>query len=212
MSDGVAEELRLGVTGHRPNRLEGVDIAVLRRCIREVLLAIASAAGNVTVLSSLAEGADRLVAWEALAAGQRLICPLPFPRDAYEHDFPTVASRAEYHALLGRAGEVIELPGTRDTPEAADAAYTAAGHYILGASDVLLAVWDGGLPRGSGGTAHIVEDARARRIPVIWISTQTPHQVCTLIDDRDTGHHGDTPDAVSSLIADHFQHRRRLPS
>src|ERR1700719_1046478 len=41
----------------------------------------------IIVLSSLAEGADRLIAEVAMEHGAKLIAPLPMPLDEYRHDF-----------------------------------------------------------------------------------------------------------------------------
>ena len=179
MSECTNRGVCVGVTGHRPDRLVGSAIDDLRGCMRDVITTILTASpnGRVTVLSPLAEGADRIVALEALAAGCELSCPLPFPQDEYLRDFATAASRAEFRALLGRATEVIELPGSRATPEGTEAAYAAVGGYIVGASDLLIAIWDGGSAHGSGGTADVVAAAVASRVPVVWIGALAPHQI-----------------------------------
>ena len=168
----------------------GADFAVLRARVREILAAIQRLvveavqveqpgdAGDRAILlliSPLAEGADRLVAQEAVAVGFTLHCPLPFAREEYAVDFTTPASRAEYHALLRQAAEVVELPGSRETPEDKEAAYAAVGRLVLTRSDLVIAIWDGQAARGSGGTGHIVEEARRRDIPVVWIASRSPH-------------------------------------
>jgi hypothetical protein len=43
--------------------------------------------------------------------------------------------------------------------EAREDAYARAGHAIVDASDVLVALWDGKPARGRGGTAEIVQYA-----------------------------------------------------
>jgi hypothetical protein len=178
-------ELRVGVTGHRPGRLEGANYQQLRTSIREVLSVIASAVGirQKIVLSSLAEGADRLVAQEALEAGYQLVCPLPFSQAEFKRDFSGVASRAEYAALLSRASRVIELDGSRETPERNDAAYAASGQYIVECADVVVAIWDGEKARGSGGTADIIRRALERGVPVVWIISHAPHSALILSRD-----------------------------
>ena len=69
------------------------------------------------VVSSLAVGADRVVAHEVLAEkGARLEATLPFPREEYLRDFTTAASREEFLELLGQASAVTVVPdaGRRD--------------------------------------------------------------------------------------------------
>lgn len=167
MIESVAPGLRpltIGVTGHRvlaePHRVEaGVDEA-LRRIDQAF-------PGRVrTVLSSLAEGSDRLVARRALARhGTRLVALLPLPRADYLGDFATEESRREFEELLGRADEVREPPASRPRPEA----YDVAGRDLLGRSDVVIAVWDGQAAQGQGGTGAVVAEARARGLPIAWV-------------------------------------------
>jgi len=118
------------------------------------------------VLSSLAEGADRLLAERLLLLpGARLRVPLPLPQEEYSKDFVTSHSREEFIRLLGRAERVIQMPPAADREEA----YLSAGNYVLENSDVLLALWDGESAQGKAGTAEIVALARARKLPLIWI-------------------------------------------
>ncbi|HJQ85626.1 MAG TPA: hypothetical protein VKA21_16170 [Candidatus Binatia bacterium] len=120
----------------------------------------------MTVVSSLAEGADRLVVEEAIAGfGAGLIVPLPLPCAEYEKDFASPESRATFTRLLARASEVVPLP---PAPARAEA-YAAAGRYVEAASDVLLAVWDGRPGQGRAGTAEVVAAARRRGLPLAWV-------------------------------------------
>lgn len=152
----------IGVTGHRG--LPAAEAARIRASVRRALTAVA---GPGTVLASpLAEGADRLAAEEALALGLALFAPLPFARAEYERDFAKPGSLAAFRALLARAGGVEELRGLR-TDEGA--AYEAVGRRVLALSDGLVAVWDGLPPRGRGGTAQVVAEARGAGVPVLWI-------------------------------------------
>ena len=80
-------------------------------------------AATFSVMSSLAEGADRLIARAAMnRLGARLYVPLPLPFEVYVQDFGDSstldheASIAEFDELLGRADRYFELPlefGTR---------------------------------------------------------------------------------------------------
>jgi len=94
------------VTGHRdvPDE-EAVAVRVREALarIRELRPASDATPVALTVVSSLAEGADRLVAREVLAAGGELEVPLPLAVDDYELDFETETSRAEFRQLLERA-------------------------------------------------------------------------------------------------------------
>jgi hypothetical protein len=153
----------IGVTGHRilaeVDRLEtGLD-EVVRRLE-------ATFPDAWTVISALAEGSDRLVSNRLLARpATRLVVVLPVERRDYETDFETEASRAEFHDLLGRAAEVIEV-----APQPSrDEAYEAGGLTVLERADVLVAIWDGQRAQGRGGTGGVVAKVRERGLPLAWV-------------------------------------------
>jgi hypothetical protein len=171
--------LRIGVSGHRvPPKLPEESEAPLRAHIDRILAAVAAAARKANtatefvIASSLAEGSDRIVAEAGLAAGFALQAILPFARAEYERDFETEMSRREFETLLVRAGDVLELDGTADQRPRA---YEAAGLFMLANIDVLIAIWDGAVAAGIGGTAQIVERAVADGIAVVWIEPTHPN-------------------------------------
>jgi hypothetical protein len=170
--------LRIGVSGHRvPPKLPEESEAPLRAHIDRILAAVAAAARKantateLVIVSSLAEGSDRIVAEAGLAAGFALQAILPFARAEYERDFETEMSRREFETLLVRAG-VLELDGAADQRPGA---YEAAGLFMLANIDVLIAIWDGAVAAGIGGTAQIVERAIADGIVVVWIEPTHPN-------------------------------------
>jgi len=176
----------LGVTGHRVDLLPAEDVPQLRRTVRNVLDGLARAStGPLTLVSSLAEGADQLVAEEALAAGYQLVSPLPFARDLYERDFAREVTLETFRRLLDQASEVVELPGERTSSEADRAAYAEAGERMLEQVDVLLAIWNGAAARGTGGTAEIIASAGERGLPTVWIHASSPHDVQVLAADEE---------------------------
>ena len=67
-------------------------------------------ASPLVMLSSLAEGADRLTARIAFRSNMRLVAVLPLPQDRYEEDFTTPEVLNEFRALLERSIGVIRLP------------------------------------------------------------------------------------------------------
>lgn len=153
----------IGVTGHRAltdvDRIEaGLDKAVG--------LLEQAYPGRWTVVSALAEGADRLVARRLLArVATRLVAVLPLDRENYESGFATEASRREFAELVDLADEVVQIPPqpTRDQ------AYEAGGQAVLARADALVAVWDGNDAQGIGGTGAIAAAARERGVPLAWI-------------------------------------------
>ena len=78
--------LVIGVTGHRD--LLPAETADLERMVRGFLVALIARhpALPLSIMTPLAEGADRLVALEARNLGIPLIVPLPMPRDLYVQD------------------------------------------------------------------------------------------------------------------------------
>jgi hypothetical protein len=171
--------LRIGVSGHRvPPKLPEESEAPLRALVDRTLAAIAATARQantasaLVIVSALAEGSDRIVAAAGLAAGFALQAVLPFAKAEYERDFETPMSRSEFEELLGRACDVFELDGAADERPRA---YEAAGLFMLANIDVLVAIWDGGVAAGIGGTAQIVERAIADGIAVVWIEPSHPN-------------------------------------
>lgn len=154
----------IGVTGHRKltneeQLLSGVDQALNH--IQE-----AFPKSENTIISPLAEGADRLVAWRAMANnGANLVVPLPLDVEEYMLDFSKISSKAEFVTLLEQAAQVIELPPMENR----EVSYLAAGLYVLKHSDVLIAIWDGLPARGPAGTGQIVARAREQQKPLVWV-------------------------------------------
>jgi hypothetical protein len=156
----------IGVTGHRKLENSSALAAQIRRVVEQI--AKKDSARILRALSSLAEGADRLVADEILRfPGAELEVALPLPKSEYAKDFASADSRAEFERLLARACRVVELPAAPSR----NAAYFNAGRYVVDHCDVLIALWDGKPARGLGGTAEVVEYARSRRRELYWIHT-----------------------------------------
>jgi hypothetical protein len=154
----------VGVSGHR----NLPDIEAVTNAIDMALRTIFAAYGDdsLQVISPLAEGTDRVVVWRAMENYEvRLVVPLPLEMSDYMLDFKSISSKAEFVTLLEQADKIFELPA-EDTREAC---YLAAGMYVLDHSDVLIVVWDGAPPRGMGGTAEIVAEARRRGMPIAWV-------------------------------------------
>jgi hypothetical protein len=174
--------VRIGVTGHRTLENEPALEALVLKALALQTLSAASRTGQViyTILSCLAEGADRLVARVLLQhAGAKLEAVLPLTLDDYLKDFRTPASRNEFYQLLAECSAPVFLRAApirddSDDPkkqaELRNAAYEAAGRYVVDHCDVLFALWDGRPSRGRGGTTEIVAYARKqrRRIIRIW--------------------------------------------
>lgn len=118
-----------------------------------------------TVVSNLAEGADRLVAEIVLArAGSQLEVVLPMAAEDFVNDFEAEASRQQFIRLVQQAASVTVVAQVDGEPR--EAAYERAGQTMVDGCDVLVALWDGAPSRGRGGTAEIIQYALDRDILV----------------------------------------------
>ena len=166
--------LVIGVTGHRDLRDE--DIPRLEQEVTAIIVGLRhgylGADTPIIVLSSLAEGADRLVARVALAHGAHLVAPMPMPVEEYRRDFEPglkPGNTAEFEELLGKAIAVPVMPFTpgnslqavRDDRAKRNEQYRAVGLFIVQHCNVLIALWDGDSENMSaGGTAEVVSFKR----------------------------------------------------
>jgi hypothetical protein len=186
--------IRVGVTGHRklddPEMLSQRISQVLENDIFNLfdeesikdISRVSKTPVAYTILTPLAEGADRLVAREALKLPfSRIEVVLPLVKEDYLLDFTSTQSKKEFQELLLKARRPIAL---RDKIISADTAvddpekerrqaYRKVGEYVVDNSDVVVALWDEKKSKKKGGTADIVEYAKKRRRPLIIISTIT---------------------------------------
>jgi hypothetical protein len=188
---------RIGIVGHRPNRLKEADFPLLRKQVVSLLEEIRAAVGQfgsanrdlyadqppvLRVVSPLAEGSDRLVAEQAIRLGYELSCPMPFFHEEFEKDFTGERSMepdslARFRELLSMAEKetalvTFEQQGSR---EEENEAYRTNAGIVLNQSDLLFIIWDGRYLDKPGGTEETFLSARTRQIPVIWIDACAPH-------------------------------------
>ena len=161
--------LVIGAAGHRKiDDGPGLEVAVAD-AIHDVIDLVPPLRNTelvLTVLSPLAEGADRIVAHEVLRLpGSRLEVVLPMDREAYARDFESAGSRREFDELVDAASAVRRIDGASSRTDA----YARAGRYVVDHCDILVAIWDGQPAEGPGGTAEVVEYARSRGCPLIWL-------------------------------------------
>jgi hypothetical protein len=112
----------------------------------------------------LAAGADQLFAKALLGAGGRLhVILLCY---GYEKTFSEQTDLDRFLDLLQRA-DTIE---TLDNPFPSEDAFLEAGQRVVDLSELLVAVWDGKVAKGKGGTADVVDYARerGREIVIVW--------------------------------------------
>lgn len=196
----ISLDLRVGVTGHRWIDAEDPAFRTVVRAGLDQLRAACTNASTpstpvgLTIVSSLAEGADRLVAEVGLETGAHLEVVLPLTADDYCADFKDDRSRRDFEELLARATSVTTVPGNPARPDA----YAVAGSLVVRRADAMFALWDGLPSRGRGGTAEIVDATGAMEKPLVWIEVPAP------------GRHGEpvlreVPATVSALSAKAFR-------
>jgi len=150
--------MRVGITGHQrlddPSAWTWVEAAMART--------LDDCVNNLVAVTSLAIGADQLLASLVLRRGGSVYAVIPFAD--YERTF--VAEDVDsYRRLL--AVSKVEILVTRGTDEDA---YLAAGQRVVALSDLLIAVWNGEAARGKGGTGDIVRYAVGRGVKTIHIN------------------------------------------
>lgn len=150
--------VRIGITGH--TNLTPESVPLVADDIRTVL---AERAGALVGVSCLARGADQGFARVVLDLGGRL--DVVIPAADYRERKVGPDNRAEFEALIGQATAVRVLGFETSNRDA----YAAASEAVLGAVDVLVAVWDGAPPDGKGGTSDTVQAARQRGLPVVIV-------------------------------------------
>jgi hypothetical protein len=150
--------MHVGVTGHQrlanPNSWPWVT-----KAMSEQLSAIEP---PLIAITSLAIGADQLLARLVVQKGGKIHAVLPFAdieRSFSAGDLPA------YRELIANAvkTDVLNTPGTDED------AFLAAGRRVVELSDILMAVWNRLPAEGKGGTADIVAYAKSQRKPLIVI-------------------------------------------
>ena len=164
-ADRFTLPLAVAVTGHRD--LVKSEIPALREHAKEFLSDLRDRFPNrqLSILSGLAEGADRLVADVAIELGISLAAVLPMPIKQYEADFQSQSSLDEFHRLCAAADQVLELPIARDSTlndiaqdhDRRNWQYAQLGVFLCAHCHILLALWDGRYTGRIGGTGEVVK-------------------------------------------------------
>jgi hypothetical protein len=152
--------ITVGVVGH----LDAVITGEQELQITSLFSELASHFPNspVYLLSSLADGADRIVARlflslkeanKELAGRFDLVVPLPFSQEEYRKDFSS-SSLIEFDSLTEKARRVFPVACEENLTDR-PLQYLRAGKFIADSSLILLALWDGEKGK-KGGTSDIV--------------------------------------------------------
>jgi hypothetical protein len=148
----------VAVSGHR-----GLPEHTVRLVDEAIRAELTKMVPDLVGLSCLADGADQIFARAVLDLGGQLEAVIP--AEKYREGLPD-QFKDEHDDLFEHASEVHKLAFVESTSEA----HQAASERMVDLSDLLIAVWDGLPARSFGGTADVVNYARAHGVPVtvIW--------------------------------------------
>jgi len=144
--------IKVGITGHR--NLDTKYIEQYKQKIYNKLLQLKQQYSNIILYSALADGADRLVVYEAIRLNIDFIAVLPMQIQDYKKDFDTV-SQKDFDNLLKLSKQIIIIQSNKS--DTRDNLYKKAGYFISDNSDILVALWDGKYNNLQGGTSEIVK-------------------------------------------------------
>jgi hypothetical protein len=205
----VGIPLIVGVTGHRD--LVGEDLQTIRNAVAAKLQWIESETKGVQriLLSGLAEGADQLVAQEAIKRSWDVIAVLPMPWSDFVQDFTSESSLQCALEIRAQCCAVIELPWLQPQ-EAGSVAlrsqqYRNQGVFLARHAQLVLALWDGlasPLPEPCG-TSYVVSLCREGLPPIageVLASPETTSLIHILVK-RQSGARGQ-PVAPATLPVD----------
>lgn len=144
--------IKIGITGHRV-----LDKRFLKKYKKQVfkkLNELKQKYHEVILLSALADGADRLIVYEAIKLNIKFIAVLPMQKELYQEDFDST-SKLEFDTLLKNAKSILTISHAK--PFIRDRQYELVGQYISENSDILIALWDGKYNNLQGGTSEIIK-------------------------------------------------------
>jgi uncharacterized phage-like protein YoqJ len=149
--------MKVGITGHRPERIEDNEEAV-RELISEALVML----GATRFFQGMAAGVDL---WSAKEAW-KLKIPYVGVRPWAGH-MPRVADTVEYTKVLNHADEIVNTNQSLEYPGMI--CYHTRNEYIVDNVDTMIAVWDG---KPFGGTYSCIMYAWQKAIPVLRIDPE----------------------------------------
>ena len=144
--------IKIGITGHRD--LDDKSIYKYKQNIYDKLIELKKQHSNITLYSALADGADRLVVYEAIHLNINFIVVLPMEKKLYKNDFND-DSKKEFEDLIKLTEQIIIISTNKENKKSIY--YEKAGRYISDNCDILFALWDGTYNNLIGGTSEIVK-------------------------------------------------------
>ena len=148
---------RCAFTGHRPERLRGMEAAVIAGLRKEILDAIED--GYTTFVTGCSRGVDLWAASIVLELRRtnkslRLICAVPF--EGFESKWPP--DWIKHYKMVCKQADWVEVISQSYSADA----YQKRNEWMVRRSGRLIAVWDG-LPSG---TKNTVDYAISQGVPI----------------------------------------------
>ena len=148
---------RCAFTGHRPERLRGMEAAVIAGLRKEIMAAIEN--GYTTFITGCSRGVDLWAADIVLELRRtnkslRLICAVPF--EGFESKWPP--DWIKHYKMVRKQADWVEVISQSYSTDV----YQKRNEWMVRRSTRLIAVWDG-LPSG---TKNTVDYAKAQSVGV----------------------------------------------
>ena len=143
----------------------------VRENIRASLDYFISIHGQIECISNLACGADTIFIQEAINKKCKIQLVLPFQINEYEKDFDS-ESLILFRSLIANHTYSVhgDLKSSDDIER--DLAYQSVGRSKIEECDAILAVWDGEIGKGLGGTKDHVDYAILKEKDLHWIKAK----------------------------------------
>jgi hypothetical protein len=180
----------IGVVGHR-DLVEG-QVPAIRAAVEQLLRRLVEAYPDVTptLLTSMADGADLLVADVAAELNVPIMAVLPMSHDQCRADLESDAARQVFDRIYARSEHLeVALPEQeledlqpQSTEEMRDLQFQRAGALVARYSALLIAIWDGKETGHAAGTARVVE---FRRLGMALVEGQESLPVHMLLSAQD---------------------------
>jgi hypothetical protein len=142
----------------------------VRKNIRASLDYFISIHGQIECISNLACGADTIFIQEAINKKCKIQLILPFQIHEYEKDFDS-ESLILFRSIIAKHAYSVhgDLKSSADVER--DLAYQSVGRSKIEECDAILAVWDGEIGKGLGGTKDHVDYAIELNKNIHWIKS-----------------------------------------
>lgn len=141
--------VKIGVTGHRPERLE--KLAEVSKITDWLDLQFYEyGKDDFILITGMAQGVDQIAAHEALLYGGRIWCYYPYKRKPHEIE--------DY---LNTKADKIRYEYEKYVPQC----YIDRDRRIVDDCDILFAVWDG---KKNGGTWQTIKYAREKKKQIVY--------------------------------------------